>query len=134
MLRLCLNSDTTNTIGAMKPCQRPSQKPAITFWSLAVPLNWLTPATHPASMFSNKRTSTSRTKEDFIAILPLHLATKGGREKSHQCRGHRASFFSCAVPRKCVMDSNISGNPVYQESGDYFRVADHSPGKTEPTQ
>ena len=116
MLRLCLNSDGTNTIGAIKPCQRPSQKPATTFWSLVVPLNWLTPGAHPASMFSNKRTRTSRAK-DFIAIPPLRLTTKGGREKSHQCRVHRASLFSFTVPRKCVMDSNISGNPVNRDLG-----------------
>src|SRR6266436_6553613 len=86
MLRLLLNSEATNTNGAIKPCQSPSQKPATPSCSLAVPLNWLGPAAHPARMFSNSRTSTNKVKEDFIAIPPLYMVTKHGHEKSQKDR------------------------------------------------
>src|SRR4029077_4311127 len=82
MLRLLLNSEATKTNGAIKPCQNPSQKPATTPCSLAVPLNWLGPAAHPARMVSNSRTSTSKVREDFIGIPPVYVVTKHGHEKS----------------------------------------------------
>src|SRR6202008_370349 len=79
---LLLNSEATNTNGAKKPCQSPSQKPATTLCSLVVPLDWLGPGAHPARMTSNSRTSTSKVKEDFIAIAPLPIVTKHGHEKT----------------------------------------------------
>src|ERR1700719_1940882 len=82
MLRLLLNSEATNTNGAIKPCHSPSQKPATTPPSLVVPLNWLGPGAHPARMFSKSRTSTSKVREDFMAIPPLYMVTKDGHEKS----------------------------------------------------
>src|SRR4029077_4253163 len=82
MLRLLLNSEATKTNGAIKPCQSPSQNPATTPCSLAVPLNWLGPEAHPARTFSSSRTSTSTVKENFIAIPPLRMVTNDGHEKS----------------------------------------------------
>jgi hypothetical protein len=37
---------------------------------------------HPARVFINSRTSTSKTKEDFIAIPPVHVVTKHGNERT----------------------------------------------------
>src|SRR6266851_873574 len=84
MLRLLLNSETTNTKGAIKPCQSPSQKHATSLCSFAVPLYWLGPAAHPARMFINSRRSTSKVREDFIAIPPFPIVTKHGHEKSQR--------------------------------------------------
>src|ERR1700756_5542030 len=90
---LLLNSEATKTNGAIKPCQSPSQKPATTPCSLAVPLDWLSPGAHPARMFNNSRASTSKVREDFIAIPPLHMVTKHGHEKSQNDRQIRPIPF-----------------------------------------
>src|SRR5215470_17961800 len=82
MLRLLLNSEATNTNGAMKPCHSPSQKPAAKPCSLATPLHSLGVGAHPARVVSNSRRSTSKVKEDFIAIPRLYMGTKHGHEKS----------------------------------------------------
>src|SRR5260370_37787045 len=86
MLRLLLNSEATNTKGAIKPCQSPSQKHATSLCSFAVPLYWLGPAAHPAIMFINSRRSTSSVREDFIVIPPLPMDTKHGPEKTQDER------------------------------------------------
>src|SRR5260370_30530064 len=82
MLRLLLNSEATNTKGAIKPCQSPSQKHATTLCSFAVPLYWLGPAAHPARMFISSRRSTSKVRDDFITIPPSPMVTEHGHKKS----------------------------------------------------
>src|SRR5262245_30746209 len=67
----------------MKPCQRPSQKPATTSCSLAFPLNWLAPGAHPARMFNNSKKSTNTVREDFIGIS-TSLVTHRGDEQSRK--------------------------------------------------
>src|SRR5580704_5949007 len=84
MPRLRLNSEARNMNGAIKQCQRPSQKPATPSWSMGVPLDWLAVGAHPATMISNSRTITRQGKEGFMAIPPVRRITKGGHEKSHQ--------------------------------------------------
>src|SRR6266550_6143791 len=70
MLRSFLNSETTNTNGAIKPCQSPSQKPATPSCSLAIPLDGFGPGAHPARTHSTGRTTmTSKIKEGFIRQL-----------------------------------------------------------------
>src|SRR5215472_135757 len=69
MLRCPLNSEATNTNGAVKPCQRPSQKPATPSCSIAVSLNGLGLGAHPARMISSS-TNPSKAKEGFILFPP----------------------------------------------------------------
>src|SRR6516225_4284964 len=82
MVRLLLNSETRSTNGAIKPCQSPSQNPATAPCSLAVPADWFAPGAQPARMFSNSSASTTRVKEDLIAIPPLPTGTKHQHKKS----------------------------------------------------
>src|SRR5215472_18053566 len=82
MLRLLLNSETTKTNGAIKPCQTPSQKPASTLCSFAVPLNWLGPGAHPTKAFTSSRASSRNAKADFIAISSLTIYEGRGEKVS----------------------------------------------------
>src|SRR6267154_6178828 len=103
MLRLLLNSEATNTKGAIKPCQSPSQKHATSLCSFAVPLYWLGPAAHPARMFINSRRSTSKARENFMAIPPLPMVTKQGYEKSQDERQRAAT----PLPQPCNQRSQF---------------------------
>src|SRR5215472_6092542 len=80
MLTLLLNREITKTSGAMKPCQTPSQKPASTLCSFAVPLNWFGPGAQPTRVLTTSRATTRNTKEDFIAIPSLAIY-EGCKEK-----------------------------------------------------
>src|SRR5215469_9046535 len=82
IVRLLLNSETRSTNGEIKPCQSPSQNPATAPCSLAVPADSFAPGAHPARMLSNSSTSTTRVKEDLIAIPPLPTGTKHEHRKS----------------------------------------------------
>src|SRR5262245_27076492 len=82
MLILLLNSETTNTNGAIKPCHSPNQKPATSWFSLVMPLNSLGLGAHLTEIVNNSRTSTNKAKEDFIAIPPLHCYVARARKVS----------------------------------------------------
>src|SRR6516225_10432005 len=94
MQRSFLNSEATKTNGAIKPCQRPSQKPATTSCWFATPLDWLAPGAHPARMLTNNMTSTSKLKAGFIAIPPLDILTTLRLEKS---QNGRCQYLVCLV-------------------------------------
>src|SRR5215472_6587864 len=91
MQRSFLKSEATKTNGAIKPCQRPSQKPATTLCWFATPLDWLAPGAHPARMLTNNIISTSKLKAGFIVIPPLDILTTVRLEKSQNGRCHQAT-------------------------------------------
>ena len=82
MFRLLLNSEARKTKGAIKPCQIPSQKPAMASCEFGVSLDWLAPGVHPASKSVNKNTSVI--EKGFLARPPLLMITKHSQEKSRE--------------------------------------------------
>src|SRR5215472_13633672 len=84
MPRLFLNREATSANGAIKPCQRPSQKPATTPCVSGVPRSWLADGAQPARKTASDRTLSRETKERFMEIPP-DLVT-GDRLKKSQSR------------------------------------------------
>src|SRR5208283_5263611 len=80
MLRSLLNSEVTNTNGAMNPCHSPIQNPATETFSPGAPFILLGPGTQPASIASNSKTRTSAAN---FMIAPPTPATCEGAKLSH---------------------------------------------------
>jgi hypothetical protein len=103
-----LNNEPTNTNGAIKPCQRPSQKPANSPCSLAIFPDGLGPGAHPARMLSS-RTSTSTVKEVFLAIPPALTLLRGTGMKGFRRTSYRAMHLFQVLTRIPVsMDGSAS--------------------------
>src|ERR1700738_1433353 len=112
MLTLLLNSEATNTNGAIKPCHSPSQKPARPC-SPAVPANWLAPGAHPATTCSDSMTRTITSKaEDFMPLLLTH-EYEAAAGKVSKCRKTAGPMFQIS------RDLNFSS-----EALDSFQIYD----------
>src|SRR5271165_4190196 len=105
MLRSLLNSETTNTNGAINPCHSPSQNPATETFSPGAPFILLGPGTQPADIASNSTTRMSAA--NFMTNL-LHPA----RAKRRNC-----------LPARFDHPTLLSLPPPYRSTGSTYSRA-----------
>src|SRR5262249_52789941 len=85
--------------GAIKPCQRPSQKPATPSWFIAVPLDWLGPGAHVVRGFSNSKRTTSKVKEGFIGNFSRIWLRSPSMKSLKKVTSHLRSEFVAGAPQ-----------------------------------
>src|SRR5271167_3262275 len=101
MLRSLLNSEITNTNGAINPCHSPSQNPATETFSPGAPFIWLGPGTQPANIASNSKTTMSAAT--FMVDPPTSCyVRRGGIVSSpHSIKGRHSSRSEHTAEGRC---------------------------------
>src|SRR5208337_3778238 len=100
MLRSLLNSEVTNTNGAINPCHSPSQNPATGAFAPGAPFIMLGPGTQPANIASNNKTRMSAA--NFMIGSPTSCCVRRGASHSQarlslrNCRSHRLAAIGAA--------------------------------------
>src|SRR5208282_2407805 len=100
MLRSLLNSEITNTNGAINPCHSPSQNPAMEAFAPGVAFTRLGPGAQPANIASNSKTRISAA--NFITGPPTSCCVPRGtshgqtRLSLRDCRAHRLAAIRAA--------------------------------------